>query len=510
MLRVFNIILKDLKLLIRSKSSALIAILGPLLIIFLVGLGFNTSTLSDLRLAVYSDSYSELSNSLVDKLGGNFVVIKENSKDTCIDGIKTREYHVCAVFPSNLDINSKDSIIFYVDYSRVNLVYNIIDTLTTELREKTSEISLELTKVLIDKLNNAKVELSGRKTTADSLSSNNAEAVSKAGSVESGLKGIDLDFSSSDVNTSDLEKKVSSTEAQYNATFTDIRSSISSLKTSIQNLLDKFTAAKSAKDSLINDIENLNNAVNKNSDDINEISSSINKLLNDISDVKVLEAENIISPIKTRIEPISSSKLNLSYLLPTMLILVVMLISMLVSSTMMVQEKNSKAYFRNFITPTSEIIFLVAHFLTNLIIVFIELFIILFIVTIFLGFDFFVSLFGVFIVLILVSSVFILIGMIIGHMFRSGETSNLTTIFVSSMMLFLSNTVLPIESLPSYLKSIVQYNPFVVGEFLLRKIILFKSGLISQWPTLLLLIVMILVLGVFTYLARELTKRRLA
>ena len=57
-IKLYYMIVKNLHLLIRSKFSGLIYILGPLLIIFLVALSFNTSTLYDLNIAVYSDAYS--------------------------------------------------------------------------------------------------------------------------------------------------------------------------------------------------------------------------------------------------------------------------------------------------------------------------------------------------------------------------------------------------------------------------------------------------------------------
>ena len=64
-INLWEIIKKDFKLLVRSKSSALVVLLGPLLIIFLVGLAFNTSSMYNLKVSVYSESYSDLTNSVI-------------------------------------------------------------------------------------------------------------------------------------------------------------------------------------------------------------------------------------------------------------------------------------------------------------------------------------------------------------------------------------------------------------------------------------------------------------
>ncbi|MBT3731146.1 hypothetical protein HN840_04115, partial [archaeon] len=62
-IKLFYILSKNMRLLVRSKLSALIFFFGPLLLVFLVALAFNTSTLYDLNVATYSESYSELADS---------------------------------------------------------------------------------------------------------------------------------------------------------------------------------------------------------------------------------------------------------------------------------------------------------------------------------------------------------------------------------------------------------------------------------------------------------------
>ena len=60
---LLKIIQKNLKLLIRSKSSALIIILGPLLVIFLVGIAFGNISKYSLNIGTYTESYTDITNS---------------------------------------------------------------------------------------------------------------------------------------------------------------------------------------------------------------------------------------------------------------------------------------------------------------------------------------------------------------------------------------------------------------------------------------------------------------
>ena len=72
------------------------------------------------------------------------------------------------------------------------------------------------------------------------------------------------------------------------------------------------------------------------------------------------------APIKTNIEPIVAEKTHLSNMFPTLVILIIMFIGLLLASTLVVREKTSASYFRNFITPTSDGMFMFGDYLTNM------------------------------------------------------------------------------------------------------------------------------------------------
>src|SRR3989344_3581614 len=156
---------------------------------------------------------------------------------------------------------------------------------------------------------------------------------------------------------------------------------------------------------------------------------------------------------------------NLNYTFPTLVVLVLLFAGLLLASTTIVQEKESKAYFRNFITPTPDIIFIMGNYISSVLIVLVQLviiFIVMFGITDTVVTD--VALFNAFIILILLGSVFILLGMLIGYLFKSGETA-------------------------------------------LRKILLFNQGLDAVLPQIYTLVGYIALLLVAVYLLRELTKK---
>jgi ABC-type polysaccharide/polyol phosphate export permease len=79
-------------------------------------------------------------------------------------------------------------------------------------------------------------------------------------------------------------------------------------------------------------------------------------------------------------------------------------------------------------------------------------------------------------ILFIVASVFTLIGMGLGYLFTSEETGILASISLGSLLLFVSGLILPLEGLTAVMREIVQYNPFVIAEKLLREALIFQSN----------------------------------
>src|SRR3989344_6148774 len=153
MSKLLHIISKNFKLLLRSKGSALIILLGPLFLILLIGAAFNTSTVYGIKVGVHANHYTPLAESLVQELAGKqFNIKKIASQESCLEQLKAGDIHICSIFPNDLSIDKESTIIFYVDPSRVNLVYLVIEGISSKVQTKSEEISLQLTKGLLEVL----------------------------------------------------------------------------------------------------------------------------------------------------------------------------------------------------------------------------------------------------------------------------------------------------------------------------------------------------------------------
>ena len=129
---IYIIIKKNMIRLVRSKLSALIILLGPLVMILLIGMAFDNSNLYGVRIGIYAEEYDEITDSIIETIEKrDFEVIKEPDEINCVEDVITEEVHLCIVLAANESLQKK--LKFYVDYSRLNLVSTLLNSISAGL-----------------------------------------------------------------------------------------------------------------------------------------------------------------------------------------------------------------------------------------------------------------------------------------------------------------------------------------------------------------------------------------
>lgn len=551
-MKVLKIIQKNFKLLIRSKTSALVVILGPLLIVSLLGFAFSKSSSYNVNVGVYSEEFNALSESLTDKMRDNqFTIIKFNSEQACINELEEGKNQICVGFPKDFEIKEggNNNINYHVDYSKINLAYLITDMIGTKVSNSSSVIRKNLTQDLLTRISTIEDETTNNLKVLNLLRFNTNEIGQIMDQINAKMQATDLTFDSSSLDIGAIKSKTNQIigkidnlnettipkllEAQDNAK--DLSSSVNDsrlqeIKTNINesleeiddayvdilrysnetlNLLNtledgigdvetKFSNAQEAKDISLNKANEAKKLVNENINMINQLETSFTKIQESISGISIRNADLISEPITTTIIPVVKEKTHFSNAFPTLVVLILMITGILLASALMITEKKSRAAFRNFLTPTSVFAYDIGAFITSLIWVMVQLVVFVAVAGYFFKVKILESLGQVIILLILIASLYIIIGMLIGTFFRTEETNTLAAITVSSIFLFFSSTVLPLESMPITIQNIAKYNPFVISELLLKQGIFFQYTFQQLLPWILVIIEYII--GIFVVL----------
>lgn len=481
---------KNFKILGRSKFSLVAIILVPFLVILLTGYAFNSSGLSGIKVGVYSASYSLVTEDILLSLkDSNFTASKYESNSSCIDSIKDGKTQICVIFPSDLSgQGSSEEIVFYVDYSRINLAYILIHEINSKVSIKSSDLGTSLAQDLINALNTVK-ELLPEQNMNLEISKNNLQTI--IGKSENNLSKEDLENLTNVLISVRESANESSIKSKINAALVVVNI----LNQSMLNVSDSFRYIKNQSEETEVILE--------------EISGSSNILISGINKVNILEAEKISSPIKTRIESINTNTKNKDYFTPIIISLIALFGSILLSSTFILQERKSRAYFRRFITPTGDFVFLLGNYLTCLIIL-IAQFVLVFIGVLWiLKISILAVLPEMILVLFLATSAFTFIGMLVGYLFKSEETTIFASVLIAALLMFFSNAILPIETISTNFKSAAIFNPLVACDTALKKVMLFGLNLSSILTEIYILVGFLVVFGVLSYLGRRITKRML-
>lgn len=478
--KIFYIMLKNYKILIRSKVSALIFFFGPLLIIFLVSLGFNTSTLYGINVATYSESYSPLSDTIISNLSeSQFNLLKAKSGLECIDNVKFNDFQACVVFPKDmtLDNSANNNLLIYVDESRINIANQISDKIASKVGIQADQLSAGIITQILGAIDNINKEAANQKNQVASLTTNNRQAVAELGTVSGSLENVDLTASALDLSSAYAE--LESVRDAKNLSSTDVSGIKAGLDTAVsqyQALATKLSQAKDQVTSIKSSTDALKNAISADTTTLNGLSGSLGTVQDNINSLKITNVESIVSPVKTTIKPLTLKRSYFLFTFPTLLVLLIMFVSILMSATSVVREKKSNAYFRNFITPTNDWLFLIGQYLTDISILLAQILIILGVASLAITGLSLQSYFFAGLVLLILASIFIFIGIAIGYLFSTEESATLAAASTSLLFLLFSNTILPLEALTGTLREIVTYNPFVIGESILKRLILFDSN----------------------------------
>ena len=563
--KLISIIQKNFKVLIRSKSSALIIILGPLILITLVGLAFGNAEAYRLKIDVYTPTYNELTESLIASLEENYVVQKQETRQACIDDVKLGESNICILFPNNLQVSDQPAvdvsvenegapassassnprdITFHVDYSDINLVYNVIETISKKINLRSQALTETLTSDLLDRIGKTQSVIDERLATLTDLTNKtdllnqqtatiqtqfqetNLEIVNDSNSLVGVQHEIDnlrlltyqslvdsdelIDSLNAEVNSlrgnkSRVEYYLDTAEEDIVQRTDQLKNTDARLKQVVGNLHlylgdvnTKLDRASGLKENTSVQFIQIKAELESNLALLQEMQSALPDVKQLTSTLQVTNASVIASPLTTRIVPVSKEKTHFNYLLPTLIVLVVMITGILLSSTLLVVEKRSKSYFRNMISPTPDTIFILGAYFTSILIILAQLFVFFFVAVLFFETGIFQSFGKLLFALVSIASLFIFVGVILGVLLKTEETTTLASISVASVLLFFSNTLIPLESMPNFFQTLTVYNPFVLSQDIIRESLLFQ---VDMWIFLDNLSSILLLAGVFFVVA---------
>lgn len=552
-----QLVKKNIRILFRSKSSFLILLIGPLLLMLLAGLSFDTTQLH-LKVGYFEDSQSTIRESFLSKLEeSTYQTVSFLDDEECITALKQEDIHAC------LGFLGADELIIYADYTKLNLVWEIMHLMSSQVSIASSEISLDLAKNFVKKFEAVTSHLQKNKDIIISFTTANEESTKMieemiAFTQSSGqplnltiLQGINLEELDENefvdwytkvnemtgqigreyrkVSNDILEKvnEIAISESDKRAILKivddgkdairdiediltisgskafdelgGLQTLISNLMANLGQLQEKIDAMSGFRKKSIDRLRSIENSLDHNLAKLVELQRTINSIEKEFTAVKLTDADDLLSPIKTTIQPISAAQPGLGYIFPLLLVLVIMFTGTFLSLAIVSWDRKSPARLRNFMTPLAAYKFPLSLFITSMLVLGGQLLIIFLLSSVFYGVEFLLALPAFFIFSLPFSAFFVLFGMLLGVVVQREEISSLIGASSCAFFLLMSDIVLPLEKMPLFFGEVFSYNPLVLGLSLFKKMLLLHLPFFSVLFEIGILLLYCLLLGFFFY-----------
>jgi ABC-type multidrug transport system permease subunit len=547
-MKLYRIIEKNFKILFRSKASAIVVVLGPLMIIALISLALSNTQDYSITTGVVALDNGELTEQFLTQLGDKgFTILHFETIEECIEKIKLGTANICIKLPENFKVeNDKiNDVEFFVDQSRINLVESVISSVSSIIGSQSEDIALSLTQNLIDTIDVASeglekeiVAVNQIKLKAKSIDSSTETIKAKGDNTELSNKtaltqaktNVDIIKTSSGIleeDTDNLLKKLDSHLGGLDPAPSGLSEKYDELKGSSETEFSKLSNASADLGNLIDDIDGKIDSANDNialiksnadtvktemdniKDQVSLVETSLKTTQDKIDVLQITSASSIVNSFNISISPILASSEKSIYMFPYFLTLIILFVGVMLSSSLIVMEKKSRAFFKTFTTPTNELYHVLGGYVTNFTILFTQLAVILGAAAYYLKLALFQNLLVTVVILISSVTFFILLGTLIGYIFKTQEGTTIASISVGSLFLFLSNVVLPVESFSPMIRKVLSATPYMLSAELIKESVLFKVGFSGLKGKLLLLGAYILVATLLVIVFQKLSISRM-
>jgi ABC-type multidrug transport system permease subunit len=243
----------------------------------------------------------------------------------------------------------------------------------------------------------------------------------------------------------------------------------------IQELKQELLFLNEKTKNITQSITELNKSINTFVTDLISTTNDLNKTIGVLEEYTQKNPANIIRAVRVETKPVFKDKLQIFYRLPGLMSIVLLFITLFISASVIVNERKSGTMARIFLSPISMFFYVFEKIIYLLVLCTMAIFSMILATLVF----------GVFIkvgielviVLIIASLTYITIGILIGAISKSENTSLLTCLVVGFPLMFLSGAFSTPELMNKIIRTAAQYLPLTLNIDIFEKITIYGVGL---------------------------------
>ncbi|MFT4310218.1 MAG: ABC transporter permease [Candidatus Woesearchaeota archaeon] len=534
-MHIVNIILKNLKILFRSKSAVFLILFAPLLVFILAGIAFNNSDPLALHLGVYQQESTELSQQFIDALQQQYHLTFYSHVDACQAHTQIGITHACITFPQDFSVEAQrtNTISLYVDTSKTAIVDMVTHSLLQVFSTQGLAITEDLTEILVISIEQSMATLYEVDTiTLASLQQTLLALQETRASVEQAVAGLDVSVDKNklspqpimqasigiDAYTNNVQSEVNTLVGRFESFLSSViaqnvsesltqqaqgikeqneeitknieqyRGNVSSqqelLRTQVQFLEQQLQSLFTQLDTASTQKQAVQQGVGKQTEQLqrlhtqkNEMQITLQGVYGTFMDIDVLDAQSISRPIEVQTHTIVQNVTRFNYIFPTLLVVVISFTALLLGALVALMEKKSVSYLRLYLAPISIFLIDVGAILAVSFVVMAQVIIVLAIAHFGFGVDLLANVLTTIIILLFVVLLFVMLGILVGKFFGQEQTALLGALSLGTVFMLFSDLFLPRESLPDMVQAYIVYTPFLASVDVVRQAIIYGQPL---------------------------------
>lgn len=527
---LIELIKKNFLVLVRSRASALALIVIPLLAITIAALAFEHSKPFALELGIYSpedqkDESKLLIKSFIKKLSERFKINLFKFEKDCIKAAERGETHACLAFAKDFELGKaeQNEILFYLDHSRLNIVWTVMSMLGQTLGGRTIELAQNLTSKLVKAVDVAENETKTNAKIIINLVSQNEDTEKKSNEISNKIGSLNLEFqpiafeeifsasnkakgwiiSAADVALDSIQtasaalgavagaspsearedlakkmKKLDEARDRINelknlasTDFKKLEDLIAQVSTQLEQAKQIFSNAENVKRFSLSELSEIKNKLDLSLISLAAFQKSLNEIQSYIKEIEVRDPKLITQPIATTIRPLAASPSYLKYAFPILIVLFIAYASTIFGTVLAILEKQNPAKLRIATFKIGKSFHYLAALLTTVLISFFQFLLITTIASII--FNRFAQLPTILLIGFQSILIFSSLGVAIGYGFKVEHSALIAAIASVTTAFILTDIVLPIEVMPKEFVFISSINPLLLAIKSISQIIVF-------------------------------------
>jgi len=244
----------------------------------------------------------------------------------------------------------------------------------------------------------------------------------------------------------------------------------------------------------------LNSSVDKFLGDIIRVTDELNKTIDVLDAYTKKDPSSILRPVRIEEKPVFKEKLEIFYRLPSLVSIILLFITLFIASSLVVNERKGGTMARIFLSPIS-MFFYVFEKMIYLLVLSIMAALSMLVATLIFKVPMEMDP-QLLVVTVVASLVYISIGMFVGSVSKSENTSLLTCLVVGFPLMFLCGAFSPPELMSKFMRIVSAYLPLTMNISLIEKITIYHTGIDLQ-----MILIMLGIVAVF-YVASVLLIRK--